>query len=93
MKLDVASDSETDIKWDRPDVDGIVQYRVVEDNFSEKSVRKDSERLEALFKRGSQSRLDGIFKGAPKTEGQKASLTRKQEDQNEAVYIASRQLP
>ena len=82
LEPDVAPDSETDFKWQKPDVAGIIQYLVAEQNFSEKKVRENAERLEAAFKRGTQSRVDGFFK---KTDELKASQKRKQEDQNEGA--------
>ncbi|KKA28788.1 hypothetical protein TD95_002824 [Thielaviopsis punctulata] len=79
-----ASDLECDFKWEKPDVDGLVQFLVTEKGFSEDRVRSGAAKLEKNLKTSQQSRLEGFFKVIPKTEEQKTAQKRKLEDKNAA---------
>jgi flap endonuclease-1 len=79
-----ADDPLCDFKWDKPDVDGLVQFLVMEKGFSEDRVRAAGARLEKNLKSSQQSRLEGFFKVVPKTEEEKKAHKRKLEEQNEA---------
>jgi len=77
-----ASDPLCDFKWDKPDIEGLVQFLVTEKGFSEDRVRAGGKRLEKNLKSAQQVRLDGFFKVIPKTEEEKAALKRKNEEKN-----------
>lgn len=73
-----------DFKWEKPDLDGLIQFLVNEKGFSEDRVRAGATRLEKNLKSSQQSRLEGFFKPIPKTEEQQKAHKRKLEEQNEA---------
>jgi flap endonuclease-1 len=79
-----ADDPLCDFKWDKPDMDGLVQFLVHEKGFSEDRVRSAGARLEKNLKSSQQARIEGFFKVLPKTEAEKATHKRKLEEQNEA---------
>lgn len=76
---------ECDFKWEAPDVEGLVKFLVEEKGFSEDRVRSAATRLQKNLKSGQQSRLEGFFKVKEKTEDEKASLKRKNEEKVEAA--------
>lgn len=78
-----AEDPLCDFKWDKPDVDGLVQFLVNEKGFSEDRVRSGAGRLEKNLKSSQQSRLEGFFKPVPKTEEEQKAHKRKLEEKNE----------
>ena len=79
-----ADDPLCDFKWDKPDMEGLVQFLVQEKGFSEDRVRSGGARLEKNLKSSQQARIEGFFKVLPKTEAEKATHKRKLEEQNEA---------
>ncbi|TDZ13918.1 Flap endonuclease 1 [Colletotrichum sidae] len=78
-----ADDPLCDFKWEKPDMDGLVQFLVTEKGFSEDRVRSAGARLEKNLKSSQQVRLDGFFKVIPKTEEEKATAKRKLDAKNE----------
>jgi len=78
-----ADDPLCDFKWEKPDVEGLVKFLVVDRNFNEDRVRGVGARLEKHMKTSQQARLEGFFKVVPKTEEEKASHKRKLEEQND----------
>ncbi|ORZ29036.1 PIN domain-like protein [Lobosporangium transversale] len=59
----IVTDPETiEIKWESPDVEGLVDFLVRDKGFSEERVRKGCERLEKNLKSATQGRLDSFFK-------------------------------
>lgn len=78
-----AEDPECDFKWEKPDMDGLVQFLVSEKGFSEDRVRSGGARLEKNMKSSQQARLEGFFKPVPKTDAEKAVLKRKMDEKNE----------
>lgn len=74
---------ECDVKWESPNVDGLVQFLVNEKGFSEDRVRSGAAKLEKNLKTSQQSRLEGFFKPVPKTAEQQAVHKRKLEEKNE----------
>lgn len=78
-----ADDPECDFKWESPDVDGLVKYLVEEKGFSEDRVRSGAARLSKNLKSSQQSRLEGFFKPKEKTEEEKATLKRKNDEKLE----------
>ena len=73
-----------DVKWEKPDIEGLVQFLVTEKNFNEDRVRGAGARLEKHMKSSQQARLEGFFKPIAKTEEEKKAHKRKLEEQNEA---------
>ncbi|GMG48150.1 unnamed protein product [Ambrosiozyma monospora] len=59
---EVKDGNEVDLKWTEPDVDGLIQYMVRENGFSEQRIRDGAEKLKKGLKTGTQGRLDGFFK-------------------------------
>ena len=55
------------IKWEAPDVEGLVEFLVRDKGFSEERVRKGCERLEKNLKTATQGRLDSFFTMKPST--------------------------
>ncbi len=79
-----ADDPLCDFKWDKPDIEGLVQFLAVEKAFSEDRVRAGAARLEKNLKSSQQARIEGFFKVLPKSDSEKAAHKRKLEEQNEA---------
>lgn len=78
-----ADDPLCDFKWERPDVEGLVQFLVVEKGFSEDRVRSGATRLEKNLKSAQQSRLEGFFKPVAKTDEEVKAHKRKLEEKSE----------
>ncbi|KAK0725436.1 XPG domain-containing protein [Lasiosphaeris hirsuta] len=78
-----ASDPLCDFKWEKPNVEGLVQYLVHEKAFNEDRVRGCAARLEKSLKGSQQARIEGFFKVMPKSEEAKKAHKRKLEEQNE----------
>ncbi|KAK9766278.1 Elongation of fatty acids protein 2, variant 2 [Basidiobolus ranarum] len=62
---EVADPDETELKWEKPDAEGLIEFLVKEKGFSEDRVKKGVEKLEKNLKSGTQGRLDGFFKVLP----------------------------
>ena len=75
-----ADDPACDVKWDAPDVEGLVKFLVEEKHFNEDRVRSGAAKLTKNLKTAQQSRLEGFFKPVEKTAEEKASLKRKAEE-------------
>ncbi|KAL4805453.1 flap endonuclease 1 [Aspergillus unguis] len=75
-----AEDPECDFKWEGPDVDGLIDFLVKDKGFNEDRVRNGAARLQKNLKTAQQSRLEGFFKPVAKTDAEKASLKRKQDE-------------
>ncbi|KAJ7219904.1 flap endonuclease 1 [Mycena pura] len=54
------------LEWTNPDVEGLVQFLVVEKGFNEERVRKGAEKLTKYLNSKQQGRLDGFFTVKPK---------------------------
>ncbi|RUO97166.1 putative DNA repair endonuclease rad2 [Jimgerdemannia flammicorona] len=74
---DVKNPDEIELKWDAPDIEGIVDFLVKDKGFNEERVRKASEKLQKNVKTATQARLEGFFTVLPKTD---APLKRKAEE-------------
>ena len=72
-----------DIKWNAPDVDGLVKFLVEEKGFSEDRVRNAATKLQKNLKTAQQARLEGFFKPVQKTEEEVKGLKRKNEVRRE----------
>ncbi|KAF2773652.1 PIN domain-like protein [Teratosphaeria nubilosa] len=86
-----ADDPECDFKWESPDVDGLVKFLVEEKGFNEDRVRSGAARLQKNTKSSQQSRLEGFFKPKEKTEEEKATLKRKNEEKLDANKKAKKE--
>ncbi|PHH90945.1 hypothetical protein CDD83_2152 [Cordyceps sp. RAO-2017] len=78
-----ADDAECDARWERPDVEGLVQFLVTEKGFSEDRVRGGAARLEKSARQSQQARLEGFFKPLPKTEAERAAHKRRLDERTE----------
>lgn len=78
-----ADDPLCDFKWEKPDVDGLIQFLVTEKGFNEDRVKSGAARLEKGLKGNQQSRLEGFFKPVPRTEEEQKAHKRKLEEKNE----------
>ena len=78
-----ADHPDCDFKWEKPDIEGLVQFLVSEKGFSEDRVRGAGARLEKNIKSSQQARLEGFFKPVAKTDEEKASHKRKLEEKQE----------
>ena len=58
---DVVDTAAVELKWGKPDVDGLIQYLVTEKQFDEGRVRKAIERIQKCESKGSQNRLESFF--------------------------------
>nr|CAG8433563.1 11317_t:CDS:10 [Entrophospora candida] len=62
---DVKDPNEIEIKWETPNVEGLVEFLVVRKGFGEERVRKGADKLVKSFKTKSQGRLDSFFTPCP----------------------------
>ncbi|CAE6407258.1 unnamed protein product [Rhizoctonia solani] len=62
LKPDVTPADQVELVWEAPDVEGLVQFLVVEKGFNEERVRKGAEKLTKTLNTKQQGRLDGFFK-------------------------------
>lgn len=74
------NDPDCDFKWEAPNVEELVDFLVKDKGFNEDRVRNGAARLQKNLKTAQQSRLEGFFKPVAKTEEEKTSLKRKQEE-------------
>ncbi|KAF7316940.1 Flap endonuclease 1 [Mycena chlorophos] len=65
-KPDVTPADEVELEWNQPDLDGLLQFLVVEKGFNEDRVRKGVEKLTKFLNAKQQGRLDGFFTVKPK---------------------------
>ncbi|KAK9248677.1 PIN domain-like protein [Lipomyces tetrasporus] len=82
-----------DIKWEEPDVEGLVEYLVKEKGFSEDRVRNGASRLMKNLKTAQQGRLDGFFKVIPKEKpagGDKRKQADKAAEKNKKAKISKK---
>ncbi|CAO1628475.1 unnamed protein product [Parajaminaea phylloscopi] len=61
---DVLKGDDLDLKWEHPDVEGLVKFLCTDKGFSEDRVRKGAEKLTKALGQKQQGRLDGFFKPA-----------------------------
>ena len=75
-----ADHPDCDFKWDAPDVEGLVDFLVKDKGFNEDRVRNGAARLQKNLKSAQQSRLEGFFKPKARTDEERASLKRKNDE-------------
>jgi len=78
-----AEDPLCNFEWKAADVDGLVQFLVVEKGFNEDRVRSAAERLSKNMKSHQQTRMEGFFKPVAKSEEDKATLKRKADEKKQ----------
>lgn len=61
-------------------MDGLIEFLVTDKGFSEDRVRNGAARLTKNLKSAQQSRLEGFFKPVARTDDEKASLKRKNDE-------------
>ncbi|TPX30835.1 hypothetical protein SmJEL517_g05703 [Synchytrium microbalum] len=66
VEPEVQDPNEIDLKWEDPDVDGIIAFMVEEKNFNEDRIRNAVAKLVKNRGTATQGRLDGFFKPLPK---------------------------
>ena len=59
---DVTPASEIDLKWEKPDVEGLVAYMCGEKGFAEDRIRNGCKKLDKARGGSTQGRLDSFFK-------------------------------
>jgi flap endonuclease-1 len=62
LNPDVKLGKDVELKWEEPDVEGLVQFMVKENGFSDQRIRDGASKLSKALKGGTQGRLDGFFK-------------------------------
>ena len=62
LNPDVKLGKDVELKWEEPDVVGLVQFMVKENGFSDQRIRDGASKLSKALKGGTQGRLDGFFK-------------------------------
>ncbi|KAL8292591.1 hypothetical protein RQP46_001203 [Phenoliferia psychrophenolica] len=65
-KPNVIPSDDVKLEWTTPDVEGLVQFLVTENGFSEDRIRKGAEKLKLRLQSKPQSRLDSFFTVKPK---------------------------
>ncbi|GAA6060447.1 hypothetical protein JCM10212_000040 [Sporobolomyces blumeae] len=78
LKPSVKPAKEIELKWEEPNVEGLVEFLVRDKGFSEDRVRKGADKLKARLSSKQQGRLDGFFTVQPKDP--KAAQKRKAEE-------------
>lgn len=79
---DILKADDMDLKWEHPDVEGLVKFLCTDKGFSEDRVRKGAEKLSKALGQKQQGRLDGFFKP---TGGGTSSGTAKRKAEEEAA--------
>lgn len=77
---DVVKGDDLDLRWEQPDVEGLVKFLCEDKGFSEDRVRKGAEKLTKALGQKQQGRLDGFFKPAGSSASASASAKRKAEE-------------
>lgn len=75
-----ADHPDCDFKWEAPNVDGLIEFLVTDKGFNEDRVRNGAARLTKNLKSAQQSRLEGFFKPVARTDDEKATLKRKNDE-------------
>lgn len=75
LNPDVIDGDEIELKWEKPDEKGIIEFLVNEKKFNQERVEAGIRRLQKSLKTGVQGRLDGFFQVVPKTKEEMAKAT------------------
>jgi len=79
-KPEVTLASDIDLKWEKPDVEGLVKFMSEENGFAEDRIRSGAEKLLKAKQGSTQGRLDSFFKVLPSTPNAKVETKRKGDD-------------
>lgn len=79
-KPDVLKGDDLELKWEQPDVEGLVKFLCTDKGFSEDRVRKGAEKLTKALGQKQQGRLDGFFKPS----GTTSSATKRKAEEEAA---------
>ncbi|KAK9433804.1 PIN domain-like protein [Lipomyces doorenjongii] len=93
LNPEIVDPATLDLRWEEPDVEGLVDYLVKEKGFSEDRVRNGASRLMKNLKTAQQGRLDGFFKVLPKEKtntGDKRKQADKAADKTKKVKISKK---
>ena len=77
---DVTPAIEIDLKWEKPDEEGLVQFMSEENGFAEDRIRNGAKKLLKAKQGTTQGRLDSFFKVLPTTPNVKLETKRKGDD-------------
>ncbi|KAK9479519.1 PIN domain-like protein [Lipomyces japonicus] len=80
LNPEIVDPSTVELKWEAPDVDGLIEFLVKNKGFSEERVRTGAARLQKNLKTAQQGRLDGFFKVVQKDPATAANSKRKATD-------------
>lgn len=61
MNPEITKGEDVDIKWNEPDLEGLIEFMVKQKGFSEDRIRSGAEKLKKALKGGVQGRLGGFF--------------------------------
>lgn len=81
---DVSDTSDIELKWEKPDTEGLVDFLVKEKGFSEERIRSGAERLEKGAKAVSQGRLEDFFKAKPQDPKKLQDAAKRKKEANAA---------
>ena len=73
LNPDVLKGDDVILKWEEPDIEGLVEFMVKQNGFSEQRIRDGASKLSKSLKTGTQGRLDGFFKVQPSSSPAKRS--------------------
>lgn len=73
LNPDVLKGDDVILKWEEPDIEGLVEFMVKQNGFSEQRIRDGASKLSKALKTGTQGRLDGFFKVQPSSSPAKRS--------------------
>lgn len=76
LKAEITHADDVSLKWNEPDLEGLINFMVKEKGFSEDRIRSGAEKLKKGLKGGIQGRLDGFF-SVVKTDSKTADKKRK----------------
>ena len=77
--------SEIELKWEKPDEEGLVKFMAEQNGFAEDRIRNGVKKLLKAKQTSTQVRLDSFFKVLPSTPNQKVADKRKSEDKMSGV--------
>jgi len=78
---DVTPAEEFDFKWEKPDIEGLVQYMCEEKGFEEGRIRNGAAKLTKAREVKPQGRLDGFFKVLPSTPKSNSNGTKRKSEE------------
>ena len=79
---EVTPATEIELKWEKPDEDGLVKFMSEENGFAEDRIRNGAKKLLKAKQGTTQGRLDSFFKVLPSTPNTKVEAKRKGDDKN-----------